>query len=341
MGKSAAVLLGIVLLLPSPAGADPAVTCQELRLPVSLAEGLPADQIIVAQLCGQEPLEGRIVHVLISGATYGPLAWDFPYQPERYSYVRAMNAAGIATLNVDRLGMGRSSHPDSAEVTTPAQIFVYHQIIEALRDGEFGPFFDKVVIVGHSYGSVIAFGIGNRHPEDVDGVIITGLQHEFDSAFLREFWGNLHPANEEGGRFAGLDDGYLTTRPGQRHVFYRQETTDPKIIELDEATKETFTSADARTFPPVMGESSGIDDPVLDVNGQYDTWFCAGQPCSSATGTQSRERNWFAEDICFEQFVIPEAGHNVNLHFTSQQWFATAIEWTARMVAGSGPCRAR
>jgi pimeloyl-ACP methyl ester carboxylesterase len=341
MGKIVASLLGIVLWLPVPAGADQTVTCQEVRHPVALGEGLPADQTIVAQLCGQSPLEGRVVHVLISGATYGPLAWDFPYQPERFSYVRAVTSAGIATLNVDRLGMGRSSHPDSAEVTTPAHIFVYHQLIEGLRDGVFGPVFDKVVIVGHSYGSVIAFGIGNRHPDDVDGVIITGLQHEFDHDFLREFWGNLHPANEEGGRFAGLDDGYLTSRPGQRHTFYRPETTDPRIIELDEATKETFTSADAQTFPPVMGESHGIDDPVLDVRGEYDTWFCAGQPCSSPTGTPSRERNHFVGDICFEQYTVPESGHDINLHFTAQKWFATAIEWTARMVAGSGPCRSR
>lgn len=73
----------------------------------------------------------------------------------------------------------------------------------------------------------------------VDGVIITGLQHEFGPAFLREFWGMLHPANEEGGRFAAIDDGYLTSRPGQRHLYYRSEAADPKVIALDEATKGT------------------------------------------------------------------------------------------------------
>lgn len=107
-------------------------------MPVALEAGRPADQKIVVQLCGPAPLEGRVVHVLISGATYGPSAWDLPYQPERYSYVRAMNEAGIATLNVTRLGMADSSHPDSSEVNTPAQIFIYGQLIDALRAGRFG-----------------------------------------------------------------------------------------------------------------------------------------------------------------------------------------------------------
>lgn len=334
----AALWVTTVGFTPAAEGDGP-VTCDQLELRVALGPDRPADQDIVAELCGPQRLVGRVLHVLISGATYGPLAWDFPYQPERYSYVRALNAAGIATLNVDRLGIGRSSHPDSSEVNTSAHVFVYHQLIQAARDGSLGTRFSKVVIVGHSYGSVIAYGIGNRYPYDVDGIIITGLQHEFDEAFLQEFWANLHPANEEGGRFAGLDDGYLTSRPGQRHPYYRTEAADPKVIELDEATKETFTTTDARTFPPVMGESSGISDPVLDVIGEHDTWFCAGEPCSSPTSTASRSHQWYSDQICFEQFVIPEAGHDVNVHYTSSQWFAVAAEWTQRMVAGDGPCR--
>jgi pimeloyl-ACP methyl ester carboxylesterase len=335
---------GVVAALVSPgetplASARGADGCLDDVVPVALGPGRPADQHVVVQLCGPAPPEGGVVHVLVSGATYGPSAWDLPYQPERYSYVRAMNEAGIATLNVTRLGMADSSHPDSSEVNAPNQIFIFGQLIDALRSGRFGVTFDKVVVVGHSYGAVISYGVGNRHAGAVDGVIITGLQHEFDPVFLREFWANLHPANEEGGRFAQLDDGYLTTRAGQRHVFYRQEAVDPKIIDLDEATKETFTRDDGVTFPPVMGESDGIKAPVLDVMGEYDAWFCSGQPCSSSTGTPSRERQWFDGTSCFEQYVLPEAGHDINVHYTAPQWFAVAVEWTRRMVAAGGPCR--
>ncbi len=344
MRKLLGVLCAVVLGWPGAAIAaesdtDGSVSCREQRVSVALAPDRPADQTIATRLCGPSPLAGRVLHVLISGATYGSLAWDFPYQPERYSYVRAMNSSGIATLNVDRLGIARSSHPDSSEIDISAHIFIYHQLIEALRQGSFGTAFDKVVVVGHSYGGVITYGVANRYPADVDGVIIAGLQHEFDQAFLREFWGTLHPARDEGGRFAGLDEGYLTSRPGERHGYYHVPGTDPRVIQLDEETKETFTTTDARTFPPVMGESNGIVDPVLDVVGEFDRWFCAGEPCSSPTSTASREHNWFRATSCFEQYVVPDTGHDLTLHLNAPKWFAVAAEWTSRVVAAEGGCR--
>jgi pimeloyl-ACP methyl ester carboxylesterase len=343
-GRALPLMFVVVLAWPATAVAEkpdgsPAITCRPQYVPVALAPDRPTDQTIYTRLCSPTPVAGRVLHVLISGATYGSLAWDFPYQPERYSYVRALNQAGVATLNLDRLGMGASSHPKSAEVNIDSHAFIIHQLITAARKGAFGVPFDKVVIVGHSYGSVIAYGVGNRYPQDVDGVIITGLQHEFDPAFLREFWAMLHPANEEGGRFANLDSGYLTSRPGQRHLYYRSEAADPKVIALDEATKETFTTADARTFPPVMFESKGIRAPVLDVIGEFDRWFCAGETCDGPASTTTRSRGAYADDICYEQYVIPGTGHDVNVHYESYRWFAVAAEWTQRMVAAGGPCR--
>jgi hypothetical protein len=53
----------------------------------------------------------------------------------------------------------------------------------------------------------------------------------------------------------------------------------------------------------------------------------------------SRTRGSYADDICFEQYVIPGAGHDVNVHFQSYRWFAVAAEWTKRMVEAGGPCR--
>src|SRR5437870_8142674 len=158
-------LISALALGAAGAGADTAgsaegTTCRLRTVPVTLVHG-PTDPNlnVVTELCGPAPLAGRVVQVLVSGATYGPTAWDFPSQPERYSYVRALNQAGSATLSVDRLGIGRSSHPDSSEVDTPAHIAIYRRLIQSLRHGDYGTAFDKVVIVGHSYGSVITYGL--------------------------------------------------------------------------------------------------------------------------------------------------------------------------------------
>src|SRR5712692_3444640 len=77
------------------------------RVAVALAEGAPTSQEVWAQLCMPKNGQATVVQVLISGLTLGSTYWDFPYQPNRYSYVRALTAGGIATLNYDRVGIGR------------------------------------------------------------------------------------------------------------------------------------------------------------------------------------------------------------------------------------------
>src|SRR5688572_30431262 len=132
-GRALPLVCAVVLAWPATAVADDlgssaSVTCREQKVSVALAPDRPADQTILTRLCAPTPVANRVLHVLISGATYGSLAWDFPYQPERYSYVQALNRTGVATLNVDRLGIGASSHPDSADVNIESHIFIYHQL---------------------------------------------------------------------------------------------------------------------------------------------------------------------------------------------------------------------
>ena len=40
----------------------------------------------------------RTVQMLVHGATFNKIMWDFPYKPERYSWVRRMISEGYATL---------------------------------------------------------------------------------------------------------------------------------------------------------------------------------------------------------------------------------------------------
>src|SRR5207237_4336047 len=126
--------------------------CQPLRLAVALAPGAPANQTVSAILC-RPPGRGGTLQILLHGATYSHIYWDFPYRPERYSYVRAMSRAGYATLNLDRLGIGASSHPSADALTRTSEAYVTHQLVQLALSGGFegGPF-EHVVLVGHSLG---------------------------------------------------------------------------------------------------------------------------------------------------------------------------------------------
>lgn len=70
-----------------------------------------------------------------------------------YSFAESAAAAGWATLSYDRLGVGRSAHPDGTQVVQiPYEIAQSVSIAQMLRDGKVGngvPGFETVVGVGH------------------------------------------------------------------------------------------------------------------------------------------------------------------------------------------------
>ena len=44
------------------------------------------------------------IQLLVHGATFSKIMWDFPYQPETYSWTKRMNEAGYTTIAVDLVG---------------------------------------------------------------------------------------------------------------------------------------------------------------------------------------------------------------------------------------------
>src|SRR5262249_22185446 len=249
------------------------ITCQQVTLPVSLQEGQPATYQIAGQLCYQRNRK-NIVHLLVSGATYSHVYWDFPVRSQLYSYVRALTRAGYATFNFDRIGIGDSDHPPADQTTIEAGAWVVHQIVQALRDGRIGSF-STVVLVGHSLGSGIALSEQARYG-DANGIILSGFLHAFGPGFA-QVPSILYPAQMDP-RFANrnIPDGYLTTLTGSRPLFYFTPLADPDVIALDESTKETITLGEINTFPPLVvppSDAQSIHVPVLIAIGSNDNVF--------------------------------------------------------------------
>jgi len=278
---------------------------------------------------------------LVPGATYGHVYWDFPYEPQTYSYVRVLNAAGYSTFNIDRIGSGQSSHPllNVVDVTMGTDAYVTHEIVQDLRSGSNGNHqFAQVLIVGHSLGSAVVWiEAGTYH--DVNGVIITGLVHHLNTIKLLGVFSTFYPAFLDPRFFAhGYGAEYLTTEPGTRASdFYYQPGTDPNVIATDEATKETTPDGEVTTFAPVLidGISALIRVPVLLVVGQQDSIVCGplGTDCSSAATVQRAEMPYYSQQAQLQVAVIPNVGHDLNLHRAASLWFASAIAWSNQYVA--------
>lgn len=313
-------------------------TCDRLTFSVALAEGQPEIHRVVGWLCGRGSIRHRTIQVLLHGATYGHVYWDFPYRPNRYSYVRAATAAGYATLALDRIGVGESDHPPALDVTIASNAYVVHQVIKALRAGtvdapSFGRITSKrVVLVGHSLGSVVTIREAATF-HDVDGVILTGLLHN-EGPGLDEIAANLLPTSLDPVLAArNLPPGYLTTRAGKRGepFFYHAPATDPLVVARDEETKETATPGEFSDFWSSVALSPQIDVPVLAVVGDKDRCFCATEACA-AEGLLESEKQYFAPAAKLKLASIPLSGHDINLHKQAPAWYALAAAWSAVYV---------
>jgi len=353
-------LIGALIGAPLPgmtASATPAIhaatTCHAVSMTVAAEVGvvrtvsvsIPATNwTIRGTLCS--PPNARTVQLLQSGATYGSEYWDFGYDSARYSYIRHANEAGFATLNVDRLGIGTSSHPEPGLVTTATEANIAHQLVHKLREGTFGPRYDRVALVGHSYGSVVALAEAGTY-RDVDALVLTGLDHEIAPGFVTKFTASLAPADlVEPGRFGGLTPDYLTTRPGTRTRtgFYHTSNADPAVIAHDDATRQTFTATEDATFPTVLPSTLTITAPVNVVVGQYDALFCGPvSQCSSPLSLTALEKSFYPAASSFTFTLIPDAGHSLNLQRNAPTTYASINGWLHRTPMSSpstsGPFR--
>lgn len=327
------ILLLHVGLVASPAAASQ-VSCTEVDLPVT------PHGTVHGQLC--QPTVGAVglVQLLVPGATYNRTYWDFPVEPQRYSYQRDMAAHGFTTFAIDRLGTGQSSTPPSAALMNVTEAAVVHQIVGHLRAGRVnGTPFRRVVLVGHSMGSVIStLEAATYH--DVDAVILTGIAHLISAKVAAEgFATRVHPAMTDPQlRGNDSDPGYIATKPGtHRATLFHSPTSDPRVIAADEATKDQVSATGAADA--VAGFQSpaslGINVPVLGVLGDKDFLFCnpLARDCSSADALLRQEAPYYSPAARFSLYVLPGAGHCLTLYPTTGEYREATRTWITRIAA--------
>lgn len=85
---------------------------------------------------------------------------------------------GYSVVNYDRLGFGKSWDGISGyQVQGPVQVALLEQLVMAIRSGKISTPPSKVVLVGHSLGSIISNAVLNSNPNLVDGAILTGIAY--------------------------------------------------------------------------------------------------------------------------------------------------------------------
>lgn len=300
-GFLAAVLFLLFALLPVPPAAAAPVTCRGHYLPVTHQS---VSYRVFGEFCRPARLgQDTPVQLLLHGATYNHTYWS--------AYARLAASRGYATFSLDRLGYGRSDHPDPATLDLRSAGDVAHQVVNRLRGGVFGPRFTTVVLNAHSLGGLVAHEAARLG--GVSAMIISGMPAGApETRAAAEPFPPFYPA-EQDPRFAGLPSGYLTTMPGTRaETFLYPGTYHPAVSHVEEELlKDTVPLPE---FFAIGTPPAPVDVPTLSVLGQHDMFYCWETADCTTSGP--------AVDA-----VIPDAGHSVNMSYGAARFYALTFTW--------------
>lgn len=331
---------------------DTIVRCDQKNVTVNLFQSsiLPqtTTESISTWLCWKQDIRlqaNTIVHLTIHGFTYDHNYWSFPYQSPNYSYVDYVieNSNGIiAVLNIDRLGVGFSSKPNASYVTLDSHAYVIYQLTNQLRNGFFRDiYFKRIILVGHSLGTIIALATASNtnYNQHISGLIATGALHLSNSDGVAVFAASFYSVQLDP-KFSNqsLPTGYITINlfnNTRQIIFYNVDDADRNVITLDEQLRQTGTVGELPAFEALQSNITALIPsiiPVLVVVGQNDIIFChtttQSLSCNNSLVVQQREQSSYSTSI--ETYVLPKAGHGINLHLNSKDWYQQALIWTEK-----------
>ena len=172
----------------------------------------------------------QTIQFLTHGDTLDSTYWDIA---PGYSYIDAAVEAGYATFSYDRIGVGKSEHPDPMQVVQgPLQVEIAHALVTRIRNSQMGQHaFKNVVGVGHSAGTTVTQAVTTKYPKDFDAVILTGSSTSGSFVGTASASFDFTIANTDAsGKFSSLSNGYLVQPLPQtiQFPYYRFPNFDPK-----------------------------------------------------------------------------------------------------------------
>ncbi|KAH6908968.1 Alpha/Beta hydrolase protein [Coprinopsis sp. MPI-PUGE-AT-0042] len=280
--------------------------------------------------------EKKTVEITVHGYGFDHQYWNFGGPGSKYNYVEAALKSGHGVLIFDRLGTGNSSKPDGiTEVQTPTETEITAELVRYLKNKPNGAVFDRVIGVGHSYGSVLLINVASKYPDLLDASVITGFA-PYGPAFRAAFAGFAMTIAKLNNpiRLVSLPTSYWVSPDlvANQQVFYRYPSFDSAVILAAEANKGTITLGELLTQNAEIALS--YTKPVFAVTGDRDYPFCAGncwQEVDGNTNIVSLNKLFFPSVDKFDVYIPAETGHNANLHHSSQEVFGRIQEWISEI----------
>lgn len=292
---------------------------------------------IAATYCEPDAGPAKVVQVLTHGIGFDKSYWDLSANNYNYSYVaQAVDHYGYSTFAYDRLGIGMSSRGEPVnEIQLWLEVAALKSLTSSLRTGGIKGIsakYGKVVHVGHSFGSAQTYTLTAQDPSWSDGIALTGFSQNGTFAAYFEYGGNFVltdgvPAlsNYPHGYLAAGDVSAVQTN------FFSPGMFDPAILQLAYMTGQPVTEGEILTLAGATAKPNTFAGPVLVVTGGRDLPYCGGD--CLATGNPAlasipaASKMYFPNAAAFEAFIVPNAGHGLNLEYSHPLTYTTILNF--------------
>ncbi|OAA73309.1 hypothetical protein ISF_00210 [Cordyceps fumosorosea ARSEF 2679] len=284
------------------------------------------------------PERRQTLQILVHGLTYTKEYWNGPSTQAsgppatNQSWIYYAAEQGYSVLAVDRLCNGRSAHSNgNEECQRPLEAAILDKVVQTARNGTLPGLrtkFNKIIYVGHSYGSEIGSYIARTNPSVIDQLHLTGYSENIlitsPAVILRP---DLRLASKTSpSRFSNLDPGYTmeTARNVSEKLYYSKAAVDPAVLNYTWATRGTVAIGELLTAGG--GPAPQYNGDVFVINGDEDALFCPVDAASAVaikpgacTATNATEdvAHDFPGARRFGYFNVPGTGHSIGLHKTT------------------------
>jgi len=278
----------------------------------------------------------KALQLLTHGIGFDRSYWDVPFNGGNYSYSKvATDDYGFATFSWDRLGIAQSSHGDPVqEIQALLEVDGLRALTEKLREGcleGVDDHFEKIVHVGHSFGSTHTYALTAMYPDISDGIALTGFSQ--NGTFLPYFQlgGNFVDVKTNAALAPQYAHGYLAAgNPSAVQTnFFSPGSFDPEILTFAATTGQPVTIGELLTIGGETGSLNHFAGPVFVITGERDVPFCGGSCLNGAPEGSSipaqAQKTFTSTNITTT--IVPGAGHGLNLEYSHPFTFKSVNEF--------------
>ncbi|KAK2602131.1 hypothetical protein N8I77_008689 [Diaporthe amygdali] len=296
---------------------------------------------VAATYCEPDSGPSKTLQLLTHGIGFDRTYWDLSINDYNYSYVAVANDDyGYSTFAWDRLGIAQSQHGEAVnEIQSSLEIAALYTLTKQLREGSIDGIscgFDKVVHVGHSFGSIQSYSLAVLHPGASDGLILTGFSQASQFVPYFALGANFVAANGLP-PFLTYPDGYLASSDpsGVQTDFFSPGAFDPALLDLATASGKPVTVGELLTISAATAMKNPLKGPVLIITGGRDIPFCGGDCLltgSSLPNFLEMSKPMFPSASKFEAIVVGEAGHGLNLEYSHPFTYGKILDFVTQNV---------